>query len=522
VYPAYRSYYYSGFIQDDWKVSSRLTLNLGFRWDYEAPMAERYNRMVRGFDFNMASPIAGQVQGLSLKGGLLYAGTSGEARQAFNRDYKHPQPRGGFAYKVNDKTVLRGGYGLFFLGQYEMGPATGYSQQTPLVSSVDGGLTPAVTLSNPFPNGLLKPIGNSLGPATNLGLAINAQYVQRPLPYSQQWSFGFERELPGHWTLDTSYSGNFTNRLPVSGNADALPASQLFQASSFYTTQVPNPMAGLLPNNAALNGATIARQQLLLPYPQYTGINLTSIPIGKQWYHGWQSRVAKRFSSGFTLQGTYAISKAIEAVSLLNPQDFALTDINRSVLERRLLQYDTPQKLTLLGTYEFPLGRGRRFGTGMHPVLNAVTGGWQVNGNLTLQRGFIAPFPNAAPVTARSAELPTDQRSLYHWFDTSLWREPTTGQVVPTQAPFTLRTFPTEFPDVRTQGLRNVDISLFKNFQIYERVRLNFRAECYNISNTPWFTNLNTTSVTDPTFGSLALSSANGPRRITMGLRLLW
>jgi hypothetical protein len=280
-------------------------------------------------------------------------------------------------------------------------------------------------------------------------------------------------------------------------------------------------MAGLLPNNAALNGATIARSQLLLPYPQYTSISLSSLPIGQQWYHGWQSRILKRFSRGFTLQGTYVVSKAIEAVSLLNAQDFVLTDIHSTVLEHRLLQYDTPQKMTVLGTYEFPLGRGRRFGKTLHPFLNGFIGGWQANGNLTIQRGFISPFPNAAPVAARSAKLSGSQQTLYHWFDTSLWTDPSTGKVVPTLAPYTLQNFPTEFPDVRTQGLRNLDVSLFKDFPIHERAKLNFRAECYNITNTPWFTGI-VTNVTSSTFGSLNLSSSNGSRRITMGLRLVW
>ncbi|MCX6625638.1 MAG: hypothetical protein NTY38_32165, partial [Acidobacteria bacterium] len=491
--PAEKSYYYAAYIHDDWKVNSRLTLNLGFRWDYEAPLTERFNRMVRGFDLNMTSPIASQVQGLALKGGLLYAGTSGEARQAFNRDYKHPQPRAGFAYKLNNKTVMRGGFGVFFLGQYEEGPSTGYSRQTPLVPSIDGGLTPNVTLNNPFPNGLLTPIGNSQGAATNLGLGIGAQYLDRTLPYSQQWSFGFQRELPGGWALDTSYVGNFTRRLPISANVSYLPTSQLFQASTFYTTLVPNPMAGLLPNNAAKNGATITRGDLLLPYPQYTGVSLSSIPIGKQWYHGWQTRISRRFAQGYTLQGTYAFSKTLEAVSLLNDQDFNINAVSSAKLERRLLQYEAAQKVAILGTYELPIGRGRHFGKNVHPLLNAIAGGWQLNGNLTLQTGFPVAFPNAAAVAARSANLPSGQRTYEKWFDTSLWKDPATGKVVATQAPYTLRTFPTRFPDVRTQGLRNLDASLFKDFPIRERMKLNFRLEWYNISNTPWFTAVDTT-----------------------------
>jgi hypothetical protein len=188
------------------------------------------------------------------------------------------------------------------------------------------------------------------------------------------------------------------------------------------------------------------------------------------------------------------------------------------------MQFDVPQKLAVLGTYELPVGRGKPYGNSFHPALNAFVGGWQVNGDLTLQSGFPIQFPNAAPVAARSAELPSEERTLLRWFDTSLWRDPATGRPVPAQAPFTLRDFPTRFPDVRFPGLKNLDLSLFKDFQIREQMRLNFRAECYNITNTPWFSTLdgNGANVTAATFGALSLSQNNSARRFVLGLRLIW
>jgi hypothetical protein len=522
IHPAYRSYYYSGFVQDDWKVSPRLTLNLGFRYDYEAPLAERYNRMVRGFDFNVASPIADKAPGL--KGGLLYAGTSGEARQAFNRDFLHPQPRFGFAWHVAKDWVIRGGYGLMFLGQYERGPATGYSQPTPLIASSDGGLTPRVTVGNPFPEPLLKALGNSRGLATNLGLAINAQYLDRPLPYSQQTSIGFQRQFAHGWVAEAAYAGNFTRRLPVNANINVLPVNQLGQPNTYYTTRIPNPMAGLLPDNPAKNASTIPRQDLLLPFPQYTGFSLTNLPIGRQSYHSMQATVSKRFSRGFTFQAAYTISKALEAASFLNDQDFNLADPLSSKLEQRLVQYDVPRKLAILGTWDLPFGRGKRFGSGMHPLLNGLAGGWQFNGNLTLQSGFPIDFPNAAPVAARSAKLSKDERNMFRWFDTSLWQDPATGRSIPAQAPFTLRNFPTRFPDVRFSDLKNLNFSAFKDFPIHDRIRFNLRLESYNITNTPWFsTNAATNlSVTSPAFGQLSLGSNNAARSFSLGGRLIW
>jgi hypothetical protein len=522
MFPAYRSYYYAGYVHDDWKISPRLTLNIGVRYDYEGALAERYNRMVRGFAFDQPSPIAPRVEGLDLTGGLLYAGNDGEMRQAFNRDFLRLQPRAGFALKVTDKMVLRGGYGLFFLGQYEEGPGTGFSRQTPLIASHDGGLTPRVTLSNPFPEPLLHPVGSSLGLATDLGLGVSAQYVDRKFPYSHQYSFGFQRELPGGWVLESSYSANMTRRLPVNAQVNAIPTTELGRPTSYYTERVPNPLAGLLPNNPAKNAATIPRQDLLVPFPHYTSIALTGISIGRQDYHGWQNRIERRFSRGFTLQAAYTISKTIEAVSFLNPQDFNLAGPLSSRLERRLLEHDVPQKLAVLGTWDLPVGRKRRFGATMPSVLNAIAGGWQVNGNLTLQSGFPVPFPNAAPVEARTAKLSGDERTRERWFDTSLWRDPATGRTVPALAPFTLRTFPTRFPDVRFESLRNLDLSLFKDFMFGERVRLNLRIENYNVTNQSWFPRLGTDNVTAANFGSLNLAQTNTPKRFVFGARLVW
>jgi hypothetical protein len=538
--PAFRAKYYALFVQDDFKVTPRLTLNLGLRWDYESPRSERYNRMLRGFAFDQPSPIAAAVKAspaaancpacaAGLTGGLLYAGSSGDNRLAFNPHKRNFQPRAGVAYRLTSKLVFRGGYGLSYLGQNSNGAAVGFSRQTPLVASLDNGLTPAVSLSNPFPasiytGGLLQPIGASQGLATNLGQSVAFQYLDRPLPYSQQYSAGFQYELRGGWLLDASYVGNITRRLPVTLGLNFIPIDVLNsipvdQRQAYFNQQVPNPMAGLLPNSG-LNGATVARQQLLFAFPQYgSGTQMSDVPIGRQRYDSAQMKVTRRFAHGLTMTVAYTAAKTLEQVAPLNAQDVDVSHPLNSKLEKRLTQFDVPQQLSVIGTYDLPFFRQRRFG------------GWTFSGVFMSHSGFPLPFPNAAPLAARSAKLTDSQRdaaarqagraqydpSYDVWFDTSLF--PRTAQ-----APFTLQTFPTRFPDVRSKPLNVTDISLYKEFRIKERLKLQVRCDAHNAGNFPWFGALDSTgnNVTRPLFGHLKANIGNETRVVVGVMKVIF
>ena len=532
--PAYRNKYYATFVQDDWRFTSKLTLNLGLRWDYETPIVERYNRMIRGFAFDQASPIASRVSGLNLKGGLLFAGTSGAERLAFNPDRNNFQPRFGVAWQFRDKWVLRAGYGLSYLGQSSTGSAAGFSRPTPLIASTDSNITPAVTLSNPFPTtlyptGLLQPIGSSQGLATNLGQAVSAQYLNRPLPSSHQFSFGFQRELPGNWLAEVSYVGNLTKQLPVSMGLNFLPREVLesrpvAERSAYFSAQVPNPMAGLLPGTG-LNGANVARQQLLFAFPQYTQVTITDVPIGGQRYNSLQSSLTRRFSKGVAVNVAYTFSKTLERINLLNAQDANLSDLTATTLEQRLYQFDVPHKFAFVFSYDLPFGRGKRFGNEMHKVANAIAGGWNLNMQWVWQSGFAFDHPNAAPLAARSARLTDEERnkrakngtafdvSVDKWFDTTLF--PTQAQ-----APFTVRTFPTRFADVRSPSPTFWEISTFKEFLIKERVRWQIRADFQNAFNYPFFGVQQSNNVTDSRFGQLRADISNEPRRIVAVMKI--
>jgi hypothetical protein len=534
--PSYRSHYYALFFQDDWKVTSRLTLNMGLRWDYESPIVERYDRQLGAFDFNAQSPIAGSVQGLRLMGVPSFAGVGDAPRGAFRPDRNNFQPRIGAAWRVREGWVLRGGYGLYYLGQNERGAPLGFSQRTDAIVSTDGGLRPAVNLVNPFsnlPNGqLLQPVGSSLGSSSFLGQAIPVNYFDRPLPHSHQFSFDIQRELPGNMLAEVGYVANISRGLPIGTNLNYIAADQLGRRTAagaidnaWYNERVPNPMQGSIPNNANLNGATIPRQNLLVPFPQYSAATLNNLPIGSQRYDGLQTRLTKRFAQGLTFVSSYVFSKTLEQLNLLNPQDLVLSDVYATRLEKRpATETDVPHKFTFAGVWEIPVGRGKPFGSNLPAFADHILGGWQLNANLALQSGWAIDYPNARQVQDGDARPTEEQRKQGYLFNTSLWTDPATGRLTPAQAQFTLRDFPTRFSNVRVPGYKNLDGSVSKNFPIAESVRLQFRMEMVNAFNRPWFSRLASggTDVTSPNFGRLDVVQRNLPRFIKLGLNLMW
>ena len=510
-------------------MNNRLTLNVGFRWDYETPVLERYDRQLRGFDTGIESPINSQAAGINLLGAVQFAGVGGNPRTAFEPDRNNFQPRFGAAFRLNDKTVLRGGYGLFYLGQAERGSALGFSQRTDLVSSLDGNFTPAVNMTSPFanlPDGrLLAPVGSSLGDASFLGQSIQVNYLSRNLPYSHQFSFDIQRELGWDMLFEIGYTGNQTRNLPVNvENINVIPGSELGRRTAsgaidtaYYNEQVANPMRGLIPANAALNGATIARQRLMVPFPHFNQVTLQNVPIGSQSHHGMQLKATKRFSRGFSFIANYGIGKTLEQRSLLNNQDFNMSSPEDSNLEKRSAnQIDIPQRIVLVGVWELPFGKGKAFGAGWSRPTDLLLGGWSINANTTFSKGWAVDYPNANQATPGSAAISGSQTASMTAFDTSLW------QGVREIEPFTLRQFPSRFGDVRTPGYRNLDASVSKNFPITEQVRAQFRFEMINATNTPWFPRVQSLDVQNPLLGRLDPVHGDLPRWLTLGLVLSW
>ncbi len=506
--------YFAGYFQDDWKVSQKLTLNLGLRLEYESPVTERFNRSATQLDPSTANPIAAQAianyarnpipeippSAFRVNGGLLFAGEGN--RNFWNSTGMLWLPRIGLAYQATANTVVRAGYGIFYgsLGAFKStANLAGFSQTTPMIPSQNNGLSFVADLANPLPNGLIAPLGAGGGLQTNLGQNISFFPRERVMPYAQRWSFGLQRELKMGFVVESSYVGNRGTKLPVNRNINATPAQYLStqptrdQATiSYLGAQFPNPFFGLNPQYTG----TISRANLLRPFPQFGDITYAD-PSGYSWYHSMQNRVEKRFGQGFTLQVSHTWSKAMDATQFLNPQDArpyeSLADIDRA------------HRIAGSGIWELPFGKGRRFASNLSTVPNFLFGGWQLSGAYQRQSGAPIGWGNIQ-ITGDSTQLrlPSDQRNTDRWFNTGIF-ETRSAQVLANN----IRTFPFRFSNVRLDHQRRLDFSLNKTFPIGERFKMRFRGDVFNVENTPVLRGPNT----DPVNGAFGRITAQEPPR---------
>lgn len=517
------------YFQDDWKVSSKLTLNVGVRYDYQSPWTERFNHMS---DFNFTAPSSLQVPGLNLVGGLFFPGVGGTPRGQFQPDRKNFAPRFGFAYSLNNKTVLRSGYGIFFApingGGYNdtAMPTSGFSSTSAMTTSLDG-ITPYSYLSNPFPNGFVRATGSSQGLATLVGQSVAGMDRDRLTPYAQQWNFNIERTLAPNVLLTMAYAGSRGLRLFGTLSADQLP-NQYLSLGSALLQQVPNPFYGII-TTGTLSASTVARSQLLRPYPQFSAVTIGNASYGASTYHALQMKVERRFSRGFSLLGSYTFSKLMDDVSPSTTgfpgetfEGGGYQDYTNRGKERAPATFDTPHYLAINGVWEIPVGKGH--GMFQQGVFNAILGGWQLNGIATFQSG--APLQMGVATntlnnygggqrpnwSGQDATLsgPASQR-LNKYFDTSQFTLP---------APYTYGNVGRLLGGLRSSGIRNLDASIFKNFTLHEKLRLQFRAESFNVANHPQFGLPNTTI--GSTSAGVISTSANLPRNIQFALKLLF
>jgi trimeric autotransporter adhesin len=522
--------YYGAYIQDDFRLNNKLTLNYGLRWERESGISEKNNGLIVGFNGAATNPIAASVNGILPLGQVEYAGLNGNPTTTGSPYANKFGPRVGVAYQLNEKTVIRGGYGIFWAPQVALGGplgTLGYAATTAYTGSTDaqGNLTP--TLTNPFPTGLVQPTGNTLGTLAGLGQNFTLQSPTAKSPMIQQYSIDVQRQIPGGIALEVGYVGSHSTHLTLGAgtiNVNALSPAYFAQGTASLNASVANPYYGHI-TTGTISSATVPAYDLLLPYSAFGTIGETYSDQNHARYDSMIIKAQKRFSHGLTFLSTFTWSKNYDetnnpAGNYLNSgsQGYPQNPYNVAA-EYSLSNFSSPFRWATAVTYELPVGKGKPF-LNSNTLVNYIVGGWSVNAVATYQTGFPlqiyqnnansgygygAQRPNAtgtAPGTSGSVESRLGDYINPAAF--SIAPQGTFGDVS--------RTISLLGP-----GQKNWDLSVFKSFTFKERLKGQFRAEALNAFNSPLFLAPNT-NVSSSTFGQIT-GQANFSRQLQLALR---
>jgi hypothetical protein len=561
-YPTFRWSYYAPWVQDDWKITGRLTLNLGLRWDLNTPVSEQDNRINYGFDTQAINPVSSRINeqqfpGYQVRGGLGFVDVNGNPKYPYQWDRNNIQPRIGFAYLAGDKTVVRGGYGLYYVNVVSISASNGFGVQTPLVTSVDGDRTSTVPLSNPFSQGIAPAPGSSQGLQTFLGRSVsfsNADFVN---PYVHQFSLGVQRELPWRTTVELSYVGSRTrqeqnrwggfNEPPLSLRDRCDPTKG--GSVAFCNELLPNPFYQVpgFEGTARFTSPTLSRYELSRPFPEFGSITMFDRNDGSIWYNSAQLVVNKRVSSGLSLAGTYTLSKMIEqnggdnVIGGNNNQQPLITDVDR-VVQKSPFESDRRHRITISGVYHLPFGREQKFLASAGPVVAGVVSGWEVAGLWLFNSGRPWGLPQNV-IYLKDATLDNVD------FGASVIRavRPCVAQMndagVVTMLGYSIAAGCTEpnfiikpnytgtyvsFRDgsIRRPPFYQFDLNFAKTTQLTDRMRLQLRFELYNVFNQVIYDERQyENNPTNPLFGTIdrtVVRQSNFPRYGQLAAKLLF
>lgn len=529
----FRANPFGTFLQDDWKVTRTLTLNLGVRYDASFGGTELHNR---GSNFD---PFAVNPQ-TRLPGVMNYAGANGYSSQFVDRDKNNFGPRAGFAWdpKGNGQMAIRGGYGLIYsmVESGNLSPdnanALGFSIDTPFASAQPG-IERAFGFSA-GPTALVRPLGAAGGPSALRGLDVRAQTRNAQSPYIQQWNFTLQRALGGGWVGSAIYAGSKGTKLfGANYNLNQLDPS-FYSLGLGLQDLVDNPYAAQI-RTGPLSAARIQRQQLLRPYPDYGNISTWANNGLSTIYHSLQASLEKRYANGVSALLSYTKSKLISESQAIGggndatagSGDYRVGRLNRRI-DRAIDADDVSQRLVASGLWELPIGKGRLLAGHANRVVDGLVGGWQLNGIWTIQTGtpLVVRGTNnftgiGYPNIAGNPMLPGGERTPVRWFNTEAFVNP---------ADFTIGNAPRTLPTTRGPGLNDTSFSLFKTFKVKERFRLEIRWELFNALNTVNYNVPNTTFQPNrPVAGQTATNlnanfgrilGALEPRRMQFGLRV--
>ncbi len=520
--PASANRYFGIYLQDDYKVNRKLTLNLGLRWDVETGKTERYDR-ITVFDPAVRNPVSDDV-GFEVMGGYLFPGKGMDTNRLHPTQWKNLNPRFGFAYQIGEKTLLRGGYGLFFDAAIygaagRLGSGTVFNASTQWLATLDG-VSPFRNMSDPFPDGINFAEGDTNGVAAALGQAVSqAPFpASMPVPYNQQWNLTIQRSLGANLLWEVAYAGSKGTHLPLDWQVDQLHPD-LISPDNNLLQLVDNPFFNII-HTGVMSQPRVQRGQLLTPFPQYPGARLPKQGWGNSNYHSFQTRLEQRFAAGTSFMVAYTFAKTIsdggDDVWLGSNE----TNSYCRHCDRSVSVYNQTHRLVTNFTYELPFGRGKRFGGNWSKRLDAVLGQWQINGIGTLNSGLPLRFRvnqntsrsfgggQRPDSTGQSAGLGSG-KTLRRWFDPDQFLRP---------AQYTFGNVGRVHPTLRSDFVEALDFSLFKNFRFREHWKVQFRVEAFNVFNHPVFGGPNTV-FGNPNFGRV-VAQANGPRQLQLALRL--
>lgn len=519
-------------VNDSFQLTRNITLSLGFRFDQMGPWSERFDRLT--ILLTRAESLAHRPEFPAL--GRLGLVNSEDRRSRTNQNLGNlPAPRAGLAWRVSNKTVVRAGYGIFWLPNdviFVLAPNLDLvnSINTPFVGTIDGSLTPQDRLSNPFPNGILIPPGRR--PEYQrifLGQPLRGPIQDDKYGYNQQWNFSVQRELPGGASVDLAYAGAKGSHLPgYTTQINQLP-EEFMSMGTALQQQVPNPFFGQI-TTGPLAAPTVSRGQLLRPFPHYTGVEIASNGNRNSTYHSMQVKVEKRFRGGGSVLGAYTWAKLIADTDtatgwLEAGGGFSAQNWRNLQLERAPSLNDVPHRAVISYVYDLPFGKGQPLASGVTGVVDKLISGWGVNGITTFQSGFPLGLSTAVNLTnsfgggsrpnwtGQKATLsgPAQQR-LARWFDTTQFSQP---------AAFTFGNSARVLSHIRAHGINNFDFAVFKNTPVVkERVGLQFRTEVFNLFNRVQF-GFPGRALGNPQFGVVS-GQANQPRLVQFALRLIF
>jgi hypothetical protein len=526
-----KDWYYAGYVQDDFRVTDKLTVNAGLRYETESPVTDRHDR-INYFDQDVPSPAANS-QFPDLKGGLVFAGVNGQPSTVYRWNKNQFSPRLGMSFSPYRETVIRGGFGTSYapleISNSAVGFAanTGFGSNTTWNVSNNGGLNPANLLSNPYPQGLIQPSGSSLGAATSLGQSISVWDHDPKTPQSYQWNLGIEQQFPSNTVFGLSYVADRGLHLTNIFQLDQLNASYLSLGTAL-TSPVPNPFKPFV-SIGALSNPTVTEQQLLLPYPQFTGVSEINATWGKSNYQAMQVTVNKRTTHGVSFLVAYTWSKWMsnvpnEEAQIGSANVSSVQNYGDLAAEYSLSETDQPQNFVANTVVKLPFGKGAHFLHGVHGVSDKLVSGWNASAIVLVQSGYPLALNASTPglgnrpnvVQGVNPTLPSDRNNTQKtqkWFNTAAFAIP---------APYTLGDVSRTDGAVRGPGIRNTDFTLFKDTAITERWNMEFRAEAFNITNTPHF-GLPNTNANATAFGQITNTLLSPePRQLQFAVKLMF